>query len=177
MEFESKLNYIKWQGRLKQSGLFRRWWQFWSNYAVVFFAAAAVGLSEQHNNFQIVVLSTISFLAARGLVTTLINFGYHRIRPYQKYKFNPITSRFFSLRTAKPNSFPSRHTTAFASVAAVVLLFNPIVGLALYAVTVMTGIGRIILGYHYPTDIAGGLTLGTLIGVITVYLGALFLFT
>ncbi|MDQ3018655.1 MAG: phosphatase PAP2 family protein, partial [bacterium] len=99
------------------------------------------------------------------------------IRPYQKYKFAPITSRFFSLRTVKPNSFPSRHTTAFASVSAVVLLFNPIVGLALYAVTVMTGIGRIILGYHYPTDIVGGLTLGTLIGVITVYLGAFLLFT
>ncbi|MDQ3018591.1 MAG: phosphatase PAP2 family protein, partial [bacterium] len=177
MKFESRLNYVGWQGKLQESSLFRRWWQFWSNYAFIFFAAAGLGLTQQYNGYQILVLSFISFVVARGIVTTLINLGYHRVRPYQLYKFNPITSRFFSLQTAKPNSFPSRHTTAFTSVAAVVTMFNPVAGIILYGVTVMTGLGRIVLGYHYPTDILGGLTLGTLIGVLTVFIGSILLFT
>jgi membrane-associated phospholipid phosphatase len=177
MRFEQNLNFIGWNQRLHSSSLFRRWWRFWSNYSVIFFAAAAFGLSRQPNSYKMLILSAISFLAARGLVTTLINYGFQRQRPYQKYKLTVYTSRFFSYQTIIPNSFPSRHATAFASVAGVVLMHNPLVGIALLSVTLMTGLGRIVLGYHYPTDIIGGMVLGVLIGILVVYAGAYIPFT
>ncbi len=173
----TEVQYRRWQTQLQQHNLFRLWWQFWSNYAFVFFVLAAVLLWQQRNAYEILVLVSISFVAARGLLTTLINIWYHRVRPYQRFNFTPITSRFFSLQTKLHNSFPSRHTTAFTSIAVVVWFFNPVVGLLLLIATLMTGVGRVILGFHYTTDIAAGVVFGTILGIATVLIGTGLLFT
>ncbi len=169
--------YKAWQVRLAAHNFFRRWWQFWSNYTAIFFVIAGVILLYQHDSYKILVLSVIAFIVSRAIVITLINFGVHRQRPYQKYTFEPITSRFFSYRTEDPNSFPSRHVTALSSVASVVFLFNPMLGAVLFAVTIITGVARIVLGYHYSTDVVGGLIIGTLVGFSTVYWLSSVLFT
>jgi membrane-associated phospholipid phosphatase len=61
-----------------------------------------------------------------------------------------------------PNSFPSGHTTAAASIAAALLLVAPVayrvraaVAGALLAAAV--GISTVVLGWHYPSDVLGGL--------------------
>ncbi|MBS1679572.1 MAG: phosphatase PAP2 family protein [Actinobacteria bacterium] len=61
-----------------------------------------------------------------------------------------------------PNSFPSGHTTAAASIAVALLLVAPaahrlvaaVVGLG---VTAAVGFSVVILGWHYPSDVLGGL--------------------
>lgn len=61
-----------------------------------------------------------------------------------------------------PNSFPSGHTTAAASVAVALLLVVPaayrfvaaILGLA---ITASVGFSVVVLGWHYPSDVLGGL--------------------
>jgi membrane-associated phospholipid phosphatase len=61
-----------------------------------------------------------------------------------------------------PNSFPSGHTTAAASIAAALLLVLPaahrlaavVVGAA---ITAAVGFSVVILGWHYPSDVLGGL--------------------
>jgi membrane-associated phospholipid phosphatase len=61
-----------------------------------------------------------------------------------------------------PNSFPSGHTTAAASIAVALLLVAPtayrlgaaVVGLLL---TAAVGFSVVILGWHYPSDVLGGL--------------------
>ncbi len=61
-----------------------------------------------------------------------------------------------------PNSFPSGHTTAAASIAAAMLLVAPpayrmraaVAGLLL---TAAVGISVVVLGWHYPSDVLGGL--------------------
>ena len=60
-----------------------------------------------------------------------------------------------------PNSFPSGHTTAAASIAVALLLVVPaahrltaaILGAAL---TAAVGLSVVILGWHYPSDVLGG---------------------
>ncbi len=169
--------YINWQAKLGSSVLFKRWWQFWSNYAFVWFIVAGVFLRTREDFVQMVILGGASFVIARWVVTQGINYFYKKQRPYQKFSFNPITSKFFSWQTTIPNSFPSRHTVSFTSVAVVVIFFSPFIGLLLVLATLMTGLGRVRLGYHWPIDIIGGLIIGAIIGSTVAILGGRLFFT
>lgn len=61
-----------------------------------------------------------------------------------------------------PNSFPSGHTTAAASIAVALLLVAPAahrlfaVGVGA-AITAAVGFSVVVLGWHYPSDVLGGL--------------------
>jgi undecaprenyl-diphosphatase len=169
--------YRHWQSRLKTSPLFRGWWQFWSNYAFVFFIPAFAWIGLQREPYMVIGLCAISFFLTRAVFTTLINKYYKRPRPYQIYKFEPITSIFFSLKDPMPDSFPSRHTGAYSAVAFTIFTFFPALGLALVGVTLMTGIARVILGYHYPSDILGGFLLGVIVGITVASIGPFTIFT
>jgi membrane-associated phospholipid phosphatase len=61
-----------------------------------------------------------------------------------------------------PNSFPSGHTTAAASIAVALLLVVPAAHRLAAAVagatlTAAVGLSVVILGWHYPSDVLGGL--------------------
>ncbi len=179
MEHQSA--YLDYQEQLHKNIVFRYFWQFWSNYSFVFFGVAALIMlaSPQMQPYFIPVwvMALFAFLVARGICVTLLNIFYQRVRPYQKYEFAPITSLFFSSRTSFHNSFPSRHVTSYIAVATVVCLFFPAMGAALVAVALLTGLGRIILGYHWISDVVAGAILGTVVGYLTVYFGYAILFT
>jgi|GEM_PF-907572 undecaprenyl-diphosphatase len=166
----NQATYQNWQRKLETNKLFRYWWQFWSNYSFVFYLIAGFILLFEDNLVAIIILGLTSFVVARMIITVAINSVYKKQRPYQKFNFNVITSRFFSMRDVNFNSFPSRHSIAYASVAGSILVFNPIVGIALLIVTVVTGVARVILSYHWPSDILTGLTLGSITGyLLTIY--------
>jgi membrane-associated phospholipid phosphatase len=61
-----------------------------------------------------------------------------------------------------PNSFPSGHTTAAASIAVALLLVTPAAhrlaaALVGTAITASVGFSVVVLGWHYPSDVLGGL--------------------
>jgi undecaprenyl-diphosphatase len=170
-------DYKIWQQRLATSKLFRYFWQFWSNYAFVLYIGLGVYLLDSPDLQAMIWLAAASFASARLVVTVLINMVYKKQRPYQKFQLNPIVSNFFSVKTNIPNSFPSRHTITFAAVASSVFVFDPVAGLILLAVTIMTGIGRVILGYHWPADILAGLILGSITGYLVNMIGQAVFFT
>jgi membrane-associated phospholipid phosphatase len=62
---------------------------------------------------------------------------------------------------ALPPSWPSGHTTAVVSLAAALVIVAPparrrLVALAGAAVSAATGLALVVLGSHYPSDVAGG---------------------
>ena len=173
----SEQTYRSWQNKLATSSTFRLWWQFWSNYTFIFFVAVFLFYFGQESFKQLVLHSVVAFIVSRFIVTVLINFFYKKQRPYQKYKFNLITSKFFSWRTDEFNSFPSRHSITFSSVAVVVMFLSFPAGLILLLATAITGVGRVILGYHWPVDIIGGLIIGAIVGYITSILMVSTIFT
>ncbi len=178
---DSNQYFLNFQTKLVKSKPYRYFWQFWSNYAFVFFVVGALCFclkdDLQELRLQVVTLVIVSFVIARGIMVTMINLIYKKLRPYQQYNFTPITSRFFSFQTKTPNSFPSRHTTAYFSVATVVLWFFPLMGSGLMLVSVLAGFARVVLGYHWPSDIAVGALLGLVIGCCTVLTGQVLFFT
>lgn len=64
-------------------------------------------------------------------------------------------------------SFPSGHTTAaFAAMVPVFLLGNKKISWTALIFAVLMGISRIYLAVHYPSDVLGGIIVGTVAGII-----------
>jgi undecaprenyl-diphosphatase len=89
-----------------------------------------------------------------------------RVRPYD-------VNTAVNLLISKPTdwSFPSGHTTASFGAAAALLYADKKFGIAAYIIAAIIAFSRMYLYVHYPTDILGGIAVGTLsfFIVITVY--------
>lgn len=58
-------------------------------------------------------------------------------------------------------SFPSGHTAAAFVMAILLALYYPALAAPALAFALLVGVSRVLLGVHYPTDIAAGSLLGT----------------
>ena len=63
-------------------------------------------------------------------------------------------------------SFPSNHATNMAAASVIVGMNYPRWSWALVLLTFLVGLSRVYLGLHYPSDILGGLFIGSLMGWI-----------
>jgi undecaprenyl-diphosphatase len=102
------------------------------------------------------VLSTVAALAMANLVVKAINLVYWRWRPFT---YHEVTLLFYH---PSDSSFPSNAATVGFCLAASVLFFNRKAGLALLVIASLFSLSRVIGGVHYPTDILGGLVIGSL---------------
>jgi membrane-associated phospholipid phosphatase len=146
-------HYKKWGEQLASQKSFRQFWVFWSNYAFIIFIAATFLASQGVHFIQILVLAPIVFVVSRAVVIPLFHRWRKKERPYQRYKFEPITTWMLSWKTDLPNAFPSSHVIAYSAITGVFLIFAFPIGLGLIGATLFAGVGRVVLGYHYPIDI------------------------
>lgn len=65
-------------------------------------------------------------------------------------------------------SFPSGHTLHAVNFTVIALHYCPELAPLIVPFTVLTGLGRIALGLHYPTDVVIGAALGALLGNLTL---------
>lgn len=59
-------------------------------------------------------------------------------------------------------SFPSGHTAAAFVMATLLTAFYPLCGPIVFPLAIMIGLSRVMLGVHFPSDIAAGAVLGSL---------------
>lgn len=65
-------------------------------------------------------------------------------------------------------SFPSGHATFMFALAFSLYSFDKKAGFIIFALALLTGIGRVLAGVHYWYDIVGGFILGALISYIVL---------
>lgn len=120
--------------------------------ALVVFLAVACAIGLRHGRRREVIAAIIVVVGANlttQLLKTTLEHARHKAVEH-------------GVELPWPNSFPSGHTTAAASIAVALLLVVPavhrgvaaVLGLAL---TGAVGISVVVLGWHYPSDVLGGL--------------------
>ncbi|RJQ54345.1 MAG: phosphatase PAP2 family protein [Actinobacteria bacterium] len=113
-----------------------------------------------------VVVLTLAALLLTELATAVVKQLVARPRP------DEVLAGVRLLLPASGFSFPSGH--ASRSFAAAVVLSRGLPGRRwlLYAAAALVSLSRVVVGAHFPLDVLGGAVLGTLIGRLTLTIGA-----
>lgn len=98
----------------------------------------------------------VTVTGSQGIVQ-LFKRRIYRKRPYMVL---PEVNTFWS-RLLKDYSFPSGHTTAGFSMAAILSIYFPSYSVLTYSLAAAVGVSRIYTGMHYPSDVLSGAFLGT----------------
>lgn len=92
-------------------------------------------------------------------VVALLKFLFPFARPFVVLGTHPIAS------VSAMASFPSGHAFVLGALAGAAWFFSKQLSFLLGAVAIITAIGRVYVGLHYPIDIVVGLILGIPLGV------------
>ncbi|MBB5263786.1 membrane-associated phospholipid phosphatase [Catenibacillus scindens] len=115
----------------------------------------------------IMPLALFRFIGVPLAAFVLVTVGrvlFHRKRPYEVYRFTPIT--FNKKRLKKGKSFPSRHTASAAVIAMACMSLVPSLGAAMLVMAALVGISRVLCGLHFLSDVAVGFVFGIIVGII-----------
>ena len=111
-----------------------------------------------------------SALLAAGLgmlINQAIGQLWFRERPFAAH---PHDTLLLTHRSADP-SFPSDHATAAFAIAFAVFFFSRRLGSVFLAAATAIGVSRVLLGLHYPGDIAAGALIGLVSALLVTTLG------
>lgn len=108
--------------------------------------------------------TALSIVVARGVITEIIRFFYHRPRPFLAHQLHQLISKNVSTW-----SFPSGHSAFFFAAATAIYLQNKKWGVWFFISAILMNISRIIAGVHYPSDILGGMVMGIAVGYSVFY--------
>ncbi len=101
----------------------------------------------------------LTALLARGLITEAFHYFYHHPRPFDFYGFAPLVPE-------SGWSFPSGHVTFLIALAMVIWFANKKWGVLYFLLTIVAGLARIYVGVHWPFDMAAGIVIGIVSGLI-----------
>lgn len=102
----------------------------------------------------------VTFLINNLLIKNLV----HRIRPYEV-----MSDLNLIIEKESDFSFPSGHSAiAFGTAVVVFMLFSKRYSVYPLILAFLMAFSRLYVGVHYPTDVLGGIAIGTLVAFVTV---------
>ena len=110
--------------------------------------------------------------AAGGLLASGVALAINRIIASLWFRERP----FLAHRIAHPwinshdASFPSDHASASFAIAFAVLFLDPVVGALFLFFALVIAVGRLLIGAHYPGDVAAGLLVGAFSAAVVMRL-------
>ncbi len=140
---------------------------FYVNASEALFAATLVILflaarGDRHAGWRraafAAVLSTALALAVGQVIADLVD----RVRPFVA---DPHAVHLFAAHAADA-SFPSDHATASFAIAVAIFLRKRNWGIVALIAAALLSVGRVAVGYHYPSDVLAGVALGTTAALI-----------
>ena len=165
----TKSSYLFWRGQFVKYPVLKYVAEFFGIYTALLFIALGIVLLINPHTRSVAIVALVAFVIAKFLVSDLLALVVDRPRPYQEYDFKPVIfSKLFSLKSNKARSFPSGHVISIVSISVVLLSYDLKLGLIGLGVAILTGISRVLLGFHYPTDVIAGFLLGILVGYLTL---------
>jgi len=120
--------------------------------AIVFLLAGGSRYRDWRRATVAAVLSAGFALAIGRMISELVD----RARPFVA---DPHGVHLFSSHAADPG-FPSDHATAAFAVAVAILLRKRGWGVGALIAAAIVSVGRVALGFHYPSDVLAGAALG-----------------
>ena len=120
----------------------------------------AASLIRANGSTIMVIEAFLSGAVARFGITDLIRYFYNRPRPFESGDFIPLISR------ETGGSFPSGHAAFLFALAMTVFLYNRRWGALFFAGAILVGLGRVLAGLHWPSDILGGAAVGVLAALV-----------
>lgn len=132
---------------------------FLAEYLVYFSLLAVPYLwlrKEKHDLIRILLTVVVAFAVSEALKT------YFAVpRPF-------VAEGFLPLVNVSPRdfygSFPSGHTAFLAALGSAIFFTEKFPGTLVLLLGVLVGIGRVLVGVHYPVDILGGFAIGVIVG-------------
>jgi membrane-associated phospholipid phosphatase len=121
---------------------------------ITYFSAGLIMKNKKYTQYG--VQATTSIISDLVL-TTALKYSIQRKRPYEKYPF------IFPLQKENTPSFPSGHTSLAFNTATFLSLNFPkwYVIVPAYVYASVVAYSRLYLGVHYPSDIIGGMIVGS----------------
>ncbi len=107
-------------------------------------------------------LYALGSFAATGLVVILLKVGLGRTRPGLLFDYGRHEFTWMSL-SGGTQSFPSGHAAAIATAALLLALLVPRLAPLLTAIALTVAASRLLIVFHYPSDVLAGLVLGLMI--------------
>ncbi|MFQ5427357.1 MAG: phosphatase PAP2 family protein [Thermodesulfobacteriota bacterium] len=122
------------------------------------------------DNLRLAGRDSLYAVLLSGVLAQILKAVFERPRPSHtaEYILHALTNPSFFDLTGRFNSFPSGHTATAFAVAAVFSSKYPRLRVPVFATALFIGLSRIVLGSHYPSDVAGGAVLGLAVGVLLI---------
>ncbi len=131
-------------------------------------ASLALALLEPQHGMAFLGVGALAYSLDVSLYLVLKN-AIKRDRPAMKIDFYEAW-----ITPSDKFSFPSGHTAAAFLFAAIIANFYPAFALPCYLWAGMIGASRVLLGVHYPSDIAAGALLGSGAAMVGLFAAPMF---
>lgn len=118
------------------------------------------------------VAVAISLVLDVLIVNVILKLSVNRARPWQAYPDLGFQEfhKAIGVREPSDSSFPSGHTASLFACAIALVCYYKVKGIPAVAVALLVAISRIYLCMHYPSDVLGGIVIGSACGVAGYFL-------